>query len=306
MRPRASQKPGPRKAVVAISYRFPVVGARGGAMRYRLYSLVMLLVGALASSVKASDIAVPPASPAPSDWIITIGADARAVPRYMGSDARAMVPVPYFDRHRPGSPEGFHSPRDGTGIALFDNGVFAIGPVGSLIWQRKQTNSSSLNGLGNVGYTYQLGGYIDYWAVRWLRTRVEGLQGFGGANGVTANFAVDAVVPLSPALTLSGGARARVVTSGAERPYFSITQAQSITSGLPVFNAGGGWQAVGAGTLLKYRFNPTWATYGLVEYDKLIGATASSPIVTGPGGSSNQWTFGVGLTYSFAMTGLPF
>jgi outer membrane protein len=142
--------------------------------------------------------------------------------------------------------------------------------------------------------------------VRWLRTRVEGLQGFGGANGLTANFAVDAVVPLSPALSLSGGARARVVTSGAERPYFSITAAQSITSGLPVFNAGGGWQAVGAGTLLKYRFNPTWATYGLVEYDKLIGATASSPIVTGPGGSSNQWTFGVGLTYSFAMTGLPF
>jgi hypothetical protein len=133
MRPRASQKPGPRKAVVAISYRFPVVGARDGAMRYRLYLLVTLLVGALASWAKASDIAVPPASPAPSDWIITIGADARAVPRYMGSDARAMVPVSYFDRHRPGSPEGFHSPRDGTGIALFDNSVFAIGPVGSLI-----------------------------------------------------------------------------------------------------------------------------------------------------------------------------
>jgi MipA family protein len=186
------------------------------------------------------------------------------------------------------------------------SGVFAFGPVGSLIWQRKQTDSSALNGLGNVGYTYQLGGFIDYWAVRWLRTRVEGLQGFGGAKGVTANFAVDAVVPLSPALTLSGGARARVVSSGAESPYFRITQVQSITSGLPVFNAGGGWQAVGAGTLLKYRFNPTWATYGLAEYDKLVGATASSPIVAGPGGSSNQWTFGVGLTYSFAITGLPF
>jgi len=114
------------------------------------------------------------------------------------------------------------------------------------------------------------------------------------------------VVPLSPALTLSGGPRARVVTSGAESPYFSITQAQSITSGLAVFNAGGGWQAVGAGTQLKYRFNPTWATYGILEYDKLVGATASSPIVTGPSGIPNQWTFGIGLMYSFAMKGLPF
>jgi outer membrane protein len=107
-------------------------------------------------------------------------------------------------------------------------------------------------------------------------------------------------------LTLSGGPRARLVTSGAESPYFSITQAQSMASGLPAYNAGGGWQAVGAGTQVKYRFNPTWATYGLIEYDKLVGATAASPVVTGPGGSTSQWTFGVGFTYSFAMSGLPF
>ena len=56
-------------------------------MRCRLNSLVMLLVGALVSSVKASEIAVPPSSPAPSDWIVTIGADGRMVadlPRHCG------------------------------------------------------------------------------------------------------------------------------------------------------------------------------------------------------------------------------
>ena len=106
-----------------------------GPMGYRLRSLAMLLVAALASSVKAADITVPPPQPAPPGWIITAGADARAVPRYMGSNASAIVPVPYFDVRRPGSQEGFHAPRDGTGIALFDNGVLAIGPVGSLIWQ---------------------------------------------------------------------------------------------------------------------------------------------------------------------------
>jgi MipA family protein len=275
-------------------------------MRLRLWLLVMLLVEAIVSSGKAADNPVPPASPAPSDWIITLGADVRAVPRYMGSNAWGGAPVPYFDRRRPGSPEAFHGARDGTGIALFDNGVFAVGPVGSLIWPRRESYSSALNGLGNVGFTYQIGGFVDYWAVPWLRTRVEGLQGFGGATGVTANLFVDAVIPLSPALTLSGGPRARVVSSGAESPYFSITQAQSIASGLPVYNAGGSWQAVGAGTQLKYHFNPAWATYGIVEYDKLVGATAFSPIVTEPGGSANQWTLGIGLTYSFAMRGLPF
>jgi outer membrane protein len=117
---------------------------------------------------------------------------------------------------------------------------------------------------------------------------------------------MDAVIPVSPAITISGGPRARYVTSGTASPYYSVTLAESLASGLPVYNAGSGWQAVGVGTQLKYRFNPTWATYTFVEYEKLVGPSANSPIVTGPGGSANQWTFGLGLTYSFAVRGLPF
>jgi outer membrane protein len=276
-------------------------------IRYLFCLLAALPVGALAFQAGATDLDFRPVEQgAPSDWIITLGADARAVPRYVGSNQWAMVPVPYFDRHRPGKAESFHAPRDGTGVALFNNGVLAVGPVGSLIWPRRQTASLSLNGLGDVGHTLQVGGFVDYWAFEWLRMRIEALQGFGAANGVTANVAADAVLPLSTALTLSGGPRARVDTAAAESPYFSITQAQSIASGLPTYNASGGWQGVGVGTQAKYRFNPTWATYSFIEYDKLIGATAASPIVSGQGGSTNQWTFGIGLTYSFAMSGLPF
>jgi MipA family protein len=275
-------------------------------MKYRLCWLTTLLVAALGSPLKAADSALPAKQPTPSDWVVTVGADARLEPLYLGSNGWRVVPVPYVDVRRFGSKEGFHTPRDGVGIALLDNGVLAIGPVGSLIWQRRQSSSSSLNGLGNVDFTGLMGGFLDYWAVPWLRSRVEVMEGFGGATGIQTNLSMDAVVPLSTAVTWSGGPRARYVTSGLESTYFSITQAQSITSGLPVYNAGAGWQAVGAGTQLKYRLNPTWATYAFVEYDKVVGPTASSPIVTGPGGSSNQWTFSIGLTYSFAVTGLPF
>jgi outer membrane protein len=275
-------------------------------MRYRLWALGVLFAVSAGSSAGAADMALAPASSSASGWIITIGGDTRLVPRYTGSNAFSVMPIPYFDMNRPGSPEKFHGPRDGFGIALFDNRVIAIGPVASWIWQRKQSYSSSLNGLGNVDFTGLVGGFVDYWAVPWLRTRVEVMQGFGGASGVMANLYMDAVVQVTPAVTLSGGPRARYVTSGLESPYFSITQAQSIASGYPVYNAGSGFQAVGAGAQVKYRFNPSWATYGFVEYDKLVGPTANSPIVTGPGGSANQWSVGLGLTYSFAMTGLPF
>lgn len=278
-------------------------------MQIRFLSCVFaaLPVGAWALAADAEDLTLKPADQAvPTDWIITLGGDVRSTPHYMGSDQEIGVFTPYFDRHRPGTPEPFHSPRDATGIALYDNGVVALGPAGSLIWPRRQSANPSLSGLGDVGYTLQLGGYMDYWAVPWLRMRVEGMQGFGAATGVTANFAMDAVMPVSPALTLSGGPRARVDSAAAESPYFSITPAQSTASGLPAYNATGGWQAIGLGSQAKYRFNPTWATYSFIEYDKLVGSTAASPIVTGPGGSANQWTVGIGLTYSFAMGGLPF
>src|SRR5215475_12600039 len=160
-------------------------------IRHLFCSLAALPVGVLAFSADAEDLNFRPVEQAaPSDWIITLGADVRGVPRYMGSNRDVAVPTPYFDRHRPGTPEPFHSPRDGTGIALFDNGVVAIGPVGSLIWQRREAASPSLKGLGNVGYTLQVGGYMDYWAAPWFRMRVEGLQGIGAATGVTANFAM--------------------------------------------------------------------------------------------------------------------
>jgi outer membrane protein len=166
---------------------------------------------------------------------------------------------------RPGSPEKFHGPIDGLWVALFDNRVVALGPVGTIIWPRDTNDSSALNGLTGVGTTVNIGGFVDYWAVPWLRSRAEVMQGFGAGNGVTARFLMDAVIPVSPAITISGGPRARYVTSGTASPYYSVSLNESIASGLPVYNAGSGWQAVGVGTQLKYRFNPTWATYTLLN-----------------------------------------
>jgi hypothetical protein len=98
-------------------------------------------------------------------------------PLYMGSDAWRAVPRPYFDWRRPGSPESFHGARDGTGIALFDNGVVAVGPVGLPPWPRKEAYNASLNGLGNVGFTAQVAGFMDHWAMPWLRTPVYNAVG---------------------------------------------------------------------------------------------------------------------------------
>jgi MipA family protein len=84
----------------------------------------------------------------------------------------------------------------------------------------------------------------------------------------------------------------------ATQPYFGIDAAQSAASGLPVFYAKGGFHSVGAGVQARYQWTPQWAVRTYVEYDRLMGDAASSPLVTARG-SSNQVTIGLGATYSF-------
>jgi outer membrane protein len=52
--------------------------------------------------------------------------------------------------------------------------------------------------------------------------------------------------------------------------------------------------------VLKYPigFNPQWEVHSYVEYERLLGDAANSPLVTARG-SPNQTTVGIGASYSF-------
>ena len=67
---------------------------------------------------------------------------------------------------------------------------------------------------------------------------------------------------------------------------------------LPVFDAKGGAYSVGVGSQVSYRINPQWEVHAYVEYEKLLGDAADSPIVK-LRGASNQTTIGLGASYSF-------
>src|SRR4029077_19218946 len=89
-------------------------------------------------------------------------------------------------------------------------------------------------------------------------------------------------------------------------PYFGITPAQSAGStvaglpALPAYPGGVGLYSYGAGAQTEYFFNPQWATHAFVEYERLTGSAADSPLVV-QRGSANQFTFGFRATFSFPM-----
>ncbi len=237
----------------------------------------------------------------PTEWTVTVGGEGRIAPAWPGADMSriAFSVLPMFGIRKAGTPPSFFAPRDSLGFSIFDLGQFRLGPVGKLLWPRKGSSDLGLNGLGDIGYTLQVGGFVEFWPVQWLRLRTEVRQGFGGENGVTGDLSADVVVPVGP-VTLSGGPRLTLQSSAAVSPYFSITPTQSIASGLPVYSAAGGVYSYGGGVQARYFWSEQWATHAFLEYERLTGDAANSPLVV-QRGSSNQFMYGLGTTYSFNM-----
>ena len=269
-----------------------------------------MLAAMPATVAYAADLtpASPPTAPAAvngpaHEWTVELGAELRVLPHYQGSEVYGVYPYPLLDVREAGTPPRFHAPRDGIGYALYDTAMIKAGPVLQVELGRHVKHDPALTGLGNVGWTAEIGGFVDYWPVPWLRARVELRQGVGGHHGIVSDQTVDVVVPVSPQWTLSGGPRMTIASGDANAPYFDINFAQAAASGLPVYQAGDGIRSIGAGTQARYQWNQRWASHAFIEYTRLVGGVGNSPVVTQQG-APDQAMVGFGTTYSFNVPAL--
>jgi outer membrane protein len=265
--------------------------------------LALMLVPAVATADPLVTLPAPPfelpvVPPVSGTWTVMIGVGGEYKPDFEGANRSLLSPVPIFAIRRAGSTEQFRGPRDSASIALLDFGDLRAGPVAKFVASRKQYNYSELNGLGDIKAAVELGGFVEYYPVDWFRTRVELRQGVVGHNGTVADFSADFIVPVIQRFTVSAGPRFTWESTQATSPYFGIDAVQAMATGLPVFDAKGGAHSYGAGVQVSYRVNPQWEVHSYVEYERLLGDAAASPLVTFRG-SPNQTTFGIGASYSF-------
>lgn len=280
----------------------------GGAHRTLLAALLTALgtIGALSDSASAQTAFTLPAPPfefpmVPSvsgTWTVMVGVGGEYKPDFEGANRAMFSPVPIFSIRRAGSTEQFRGPRDSASIALLDFGDLRAGPAGKFVSSRKASSYSELNGLGDVKTTVELGGFVEYYPVDWFRTRGELRQGIGGHHGVVADLSADVILPVIQRLILSVGPRFTWESTKATSPYFGIDAVQAMATGLPAFDAKGGAHSVGAGAQASYRINPQWEVHAYVEYERLLGDAAKSPLVT-LHGSRSQTTVGIGASYAF-------
>ncbi|HVF94272.1 MAG TPA: MipA/OmpV family protein [Sphingomonas sp.] len=275
-----------------------------------------LVLACLVASPLAAQTGQPPGGAPPGmapdapagDWAVEVGVGTFYAPAFLGSDDYQLfggptVSVRYKDR--------VFVSADGIGADLVRSSAWRLGPILKVQLPRRETNgnalrlagarSDALRGLGDVGTTPELGGYVEY---RWraLLARAELRQGIGGHEGAIGDLSLRTLLPLAAPtpgrlpLALALGVRASVVDARYNAAYFGIGAAQSAASGLARYDAGGGLLSAGTNAAVIVPLSPRLTASVLAGYDRLTGDAARSPLVE-ERGTRDQLSVGLGFTF---------
>lgn len=246
------------------------------------------------------------ASPASADegegkgWIVTIGPGAAFVPKFPGADAVELRFWPIIDIRRAGREARFETPDDSFGPGLIGNRKLRLGPVLNI--QKGRDEEDAIAGIGDVGTTVEGGLFAEAFLGDHARLRGEVRKGFGGHEGWVADIGGDLILGRpSDRFHWSAGPRLRFANARYSRAFYGIDAQQSIATGLPVHDAGGGLTSVGALTFANFQLSKRLGIQGYARYDRLVRDAGNSPLVRSAVGSRNPYEAGLGLTYSFTI-----
>ncbi|MAC12253.1 MAG: structural protein MipA [Sphingorhabdus sp.] len=275
-------------------------------------SAALIAVPALAQQAPAN---IPPLEDTvyAGDWV-TIGGGVGVSPSYEGSDDYVFFPVPAAA----GSVGGVNFQPKGTGIGADiindpdDAKVgFVFGPVARVRLDRtRQIKDDVVKRLGKLDTAVELGAQagIQYSGIitpyDTLSATVDVVWDVAGAHkGRVITPSVSFLTPVSRGAAVVLSVSADHVDDNFAEYYYSISPSGSLASGLPTYNAKGGFQSVGANLLGTYDLdgdltNGGFAIFGLAGYSRILGNFADSPIVADRG-SADQFIGGIGIGYTF-------
>jgi outer membrane protein len=234
-------------------------------------------------------------------WIVTVGVMTQYGPDFTGAKTNGISFVPQFSFRREGESAEFSAPDDGVDYAIYDTPALKIGPVATFDPGRSRKADISLAGLDNFSWRVEAGAYVEFWPIQdFIRTRIEMLRGLHSNDGFSANLGADMVRRYGD-FTLSAGPRLVIADSDAMQFQFGVSPQAALRHGhVAAFEAGGGVQSMGVNATLNYDISEDWRLTIFDRYDRLVGDAADSPI-TRQFGSADQFTVGIGATYSFAV-----
>lgn len=261
------------------------------------------------------DSAPPPSDEATvydGDWI-TVGAGAVYAPSYDGSDDYVIFPVPMVMGQI--GPVGI-SPRGG-GVALdfipdpeegvsFDLGV----AVGLNSNRADQIEDPVVEAAGELDRAVEIGpsagvsipGVLNPYDS--LSFNLDARWDVAGAHeGMVMSPGISYFTPLSRGMAGAIALSAEYVDDSYADYYYSVSPAQSAASGLPLYQADGGFTKAGATALLAFDLDGNLANggmslFGVGGYSRMLGDAKRTPY-TSLRGDADQFFAALGVGYTF-------
>ena len=276
--------------------------------------LIRGLAGLAAVALAAPALAQDEAPEKEDDYSLTIGVGGGITPSYEGSDNYDFTPIGAVF----GKVAGFGFQTRGTGLSLDlvpdgRDAPFSI-ELGPLVHVRldrtRGIKDPQVLALGEIDTAIEVGGVAgltkngifhqyDSFGVR-LSVQKD-VTNTHGSTIVTP--AIEYSTPLSEKTLVQLSVQAERVGEGYADTYFSITPAGALASGLPAFDADGGWKNIRtslffAQSLTGELRDPEWSLFAIASWSRLRGDFKDSPIVS-IAGDADQLFGLVGVSYTF-------
>ena len=248
------------------------------------------------------------------DWV-TVGIGAGYAPSYEGSDDYVLFPAPIAQGSIGGIDFGARGPglyADLIADGNSDSNVkFLAGPLFRVRLDRNsKIKDPVVRALGKEDVAIEVGAtagvsfskVLNPFDTLSISSDIQ-WDVAGAHKGRLITPGVSYSTPLSEAIFTSLSFSATHVDGNYADTYFSIDALGSAVSGLPAYDADGGWKSYGASLLGGVDLSGDardggWGMFGLASYSRLTGDAKRSP-VTSIRGDADQWFLAAGVSYTF-------
>lgn len=186
------------------------------------------------------------------------------------------------------------------GVNIVRTKKIKAGAILSWTSGRDEDDDDTLEGLGDVDSSTEAGGFFTY-RNKPFRFKLEARQDIGsGHEGRLVELSTGRTLPFDvPFVFIALG------TTWASDDYmesfFGVNGKQSDNSGLRTHNAKAGIKDVNISMTSGYKITKRWRIGAKIEYKRLTGDAADSPIID----SENQFLAGIGFSYHMGSKDLP-
>lgn len=194
---------------------------------------------------------------------------------------------------------------DGADFGLFGFSRFRFGPSLRIRGRRDQDDNPALQGLGDVGTTFEFGGFVATTFLDRFAFKAKARHGLKtGHRGTIVDGYLTALLFRAGPVSFSTSGHASWIGDRYADAYFSVTPEQSMASNgvLPVYDVDSGFRDVGGSVNAYINIRDRWSLNPYASYNYIFDDYAETPIIS-QFGDRHQFTVGFHLMREFTFGG---